>query len=229
MTNLEEINLIQGNLINYKEILNKVPAIIYINEYTKRGDSKSLRNVWSNQYACDFIGYTREEITEMGFDFFVKTLHPDDLEIISKTIELSLAHQPGQVFTFMHRMVPKGKTDYYWLYGNGMTLEVFKDGSSKKSLSVVLEIKQVMHTENQLTAALKEIEYLKNALSLKLLTKREKEMLGFITKGLTDKEIGAALCISQATSKTHRNNLIKKLHVKNTASLASFAARCGIY
>lgn len=229
MSNLEKINLTQREPINYEEILNKVPAIIYLNEYTKRGDPKSLRNVWRNQYAQDFIGYTQEEIAKMGFDFFVKTLHPDDLEIISKTIELSLSHQPGQVFTFMHRMAPKGNTEYYWLYGNGITIEIFNDGSPKKSLCVVLDIKQAMHTENQLITALKEIEYLKNELSLKQLTKREKEMLGFITKGLTDKEIGATLCISQATSKTHRNNLIKKLHLKNTASLASFGTRCGIY
>ena len=51
------------------------------------------------------------------------------------------------------------------------------------------------------------------------LTKREKEILELISKGQTSDEIAVKLFISIATVNTHRQNLIKKFNVKNTASL----------
>ena len=51
------------------------------------------------------------------------------------------------------------------------------------------------------------------------LTKRELEILKFISNGLTSSEISKKLFISKTTVNTHRQNLIKKFGVKNTASL----------
>lgn len=51
------------------------------------------------------------------------------------------------------------------------------------------------------------------------LTKREKEILEFISKGNTSDEIAQKLFISVATVNTHRQNLIKKFKVKNTSAL----------
>jgi DNA-binding CsgD family transcriptional regulator len=213
----------------FERILDQVPAIVYINEFTKEGDPTSLRNVWSNHYAHEFIGYSQEEITGMGFDFFIRTLHPDDLEIISKTVDLSFANPQEVVYKFIHRMKPLHNNEFVWLLGNGIMLELFTDGTPKMALNVSVEISSYMHTENQLASVLKEISRLKNELRLKSLTKRERELLNLITEGFTDREIGGKLNISPATAKTHRNKIIKKLGVKNTASLAVFAVECGLH
>lgn len=51
------------------------------------------------------------------------------------------------------------------------------------------------------------------------LTLREKEVLKLVSNGLSNKLIADELSISQRTVETHRNNLIKKFDVFNTAEL----------
>jgi LuxR family maltose regulon positive regulatory protein len=50
--------------------------------------------------------------------------------------------------------------------------------------------------------------------SLSLLTKRELEILGLLCDGLTNREIGATLHISQSTAKVHVRNILRKLGVQ---------------
>lgn len=56
-----------------------------------------------------------------------------------------------------------------------------------------------------------------------LLTKRESEVLKMIAREMTNDEIAKSLYISKRTVDTHRQNILKKLHVKNTAGLTKAA------
>ena len=47
------------------------------------------------------------------------------------------------------------------------------------------------------------------------LSPREQAVLGLMAKGLTDKQIGAALFISWKTVKTHRAHIFQKINVAN--------------
>ena len=51
------------------------------------------------------------------------------------------------------------------------------------------------------------------------LSEREREVLGFIVAGLTNKEIGRALSLSPRTVETHRANLFAKLQAESLAQL----------
>ena len=53
------------------------------------------------------------------------------------------------------------------------------------------------------------------------LTPREVEVLGFLARGLTNKEIGNELYVSHRTISTHVSNLLSKLHLKNRSEAAS--------
>jgi len=55
------------------------------------------------------------------------------------------------------------------------------------------------------------------------LSKRELEVLKLIAHEMTNDEIAKSLFISKRTVDTHRQNLLKKLHVKNTAGLIKVA------
>lgn len=55
------------------------------------------------------------------------------------------------------------------------------------------------------------------------LTSREKEIINNLVKGLSNKQIAAELFISIRTVDTHRTNIMKKLKVKNVASLVKLA------
>jgi two-component system, LuxR family, response regulator FixJ len=51
------------------------------------------------------------------------------------------------------------------------------------------------------------------------LSEREREVLGLIVAGLTNKEIGRALDLSPRTVETHRANLFAKLQAESLAQL----------
>ena len=60
------------------------------------------------------------------------------------------------------------------------------------------------------------------------LTERETAILKEIVNGLSSKEIADKLFISPRTVETHRNNLMKKLLVHNTAELVKLALEKGL-
>lgn len=60
------------------------------------------------------------------------------------------------------------------------------------------------------------------------LSKREIEVLKNLVKGMDNKEIAAALSISPSTVKTHLQNIIEKLHLKNRTEAAVYAIGEGI-
>ena len=56
-----------------------------------------------------------------------------------------------------------------------------------------------------------------------MLTKREEEILNYISLGYSDKEIGEILFLSKRTVNGYRTTLLAKLGAKNSAHLARFA------
>jgi DNA-binding NarL/FixJ family response regulator len=60
------------------------------------------------------------------------------------------------------------------------------------------------------------------------LSPRETEVLGLVTKGLTNKQIGGQLHIAENTVKNHLRNILDKLHLNNRAQAAAYAVRHGL-
>lgn len=61
--------------------------------------------------------------------------------------------------------------------------------------------------------------------SYELLTDRERETLQLIAEGKSNKEAAAAMAVSPYTIETHRNNLMQKLNLHNTAEIVLYAVR----
>jgi two-component system response regulator NreC len=59
------------------------------------------------------------------------------------------------------------------------------------------------------------------------LTDREREVLSWLARGLSSREVGEKLDISTRTVETHRANLMHKLGVKSVAVLIQVAIREG--
>lgn len=60
------------------------------------------------------------------------------------------------------------------------------------------------------------------------LSEREKEIIQCLANGMNTKSISNALFISEHTVKTHRRNIMHKLHVKTSAELVHLASEQGI-
>jgi DNA-binding NarL/FixJ family response regulator len=60
------------------------------------------------------------------------------------------------------------------------------------------------------------------------LTDREREVLQFVAEGLTNREIGVQIHISEKTVKNHMTNILQKLHVRSRVEAALLAQRHGL-
>lgn len=229
--NIQEIlaNLNTDSPEFYKNTLDAIPAVVYINELVISGDMKSLRNIWMNKRCLEIFNRPQEELTNLGYRFVEGVIHPNDMEIMPTTIRVAYNFVEESILVFMNRVRKYGTENYSWYYFHGRVISTFSDGSPKQLLCVGMEVTETMHTQNQLNAALREISRLKYALKLSVLTTREKEVLHLIAKGKTDKEISGELFISLQTAKKHRNNLIHKTAVSNTAELVALAVEAGEY
>ncbi|HEY1872000.1 MAG TPA: response regulator transcription factor [Chitinophagaceae bacterium] len=128
----------------------------------------------------------------------------------SKILGVTLHTQP----TYARKMMQKGAVGY-----------VTKNSSSEELFRAIVEVyegkkyvceeikniisEQVIGGEDQQSGV--------NALS-----QREIEIISFITRGYSSKEIADSLAISVKTVEVHRYNILKKLNLKNAASLVNF-------
>jgi two-component system response regulator NreC len=64
--------------------------------------------------------------------------------------------------------------------------------------------------------------------AIQLLTPRERELIGYIVRGFTNREIAGALFISVRTVEGHRASLMNKLGLKNRVELIEFAEKNGL-
>ena len=71
-------------------------------------------------------------------------------------------------------------------------------------------------------------ERLAERMSISDLTSREMEVLELIVRGQSNKEIGASLAISEATVKSHINNILSKLGVTDRTQAVTTALQRGL-
>lgn len=209
----------------FKTILEKAPVLMGIHQYDNISDFTSSFNLWSNENIQKFLGYSREEIDQLGYKLFFETIHPDDLEMIGNAMA-KFASEPDSSYAGIYRLKPKNE-DYKWVFGAISVLET-RNGVPWRLLNITMDIDQMKDTQNQIIALTKENNRLKNQIKLDALTKREKEIIKHIAEGKTDKEIGKKLFISHKTAKTHRNNIHRKLDMNNSAAIIHFALENGL-
>jgi DNA-binding NarL/FixJ family response regulator len=84
------------------------------------------------------------------------------------------------------------------------------------------------HFSEEVTAQLMNNFSEKKANPIDILTKREREILSWIAKGLTDKEIAEKVFLSSLTVISHRKNILSKLGLKNKVEITRFALENGL-
>lgn len=64
--------------------------------------------------------------------------------------------------------------------------------------------------------------------SMKVLTDRERQVVGLVAEGLSNEEIAAELVVSAATARTHVSRAMMTLHARDRAQLVVLAYRSGL-
>src|SRR5690606_35998388 len=127
----------------------------------------------------------------------------------SKVIGVSMHSQPA----YAKKMLSIGARGY-----------VTKNSSKEEMIKAILEVEKgnkyiCDEVKNIISEQLLEDT---QAPSINLLSERELQIIKLIKQGSSSKEISTELDISLKTVEVHRHNILKKLNLKNTASLVNF-------
>ncbi len=134
----------------------------------------------------------------------------------SKVIAVSMHSQPA----YAKKMLRMGAKGY-----------VTKNSPRQEMLDAIMEVQNgntyiCQEVKNILSDQMLNEE--DNAAGLNQLSEREIEVINQIRDGLSSKEIADRLAISIKTVEVHRHNILKKLKVKNTASLINYINSSGL-
>jgi DNA-binding NarL/FixJ family response regulator len=128
----------------------------------------------------------------------------------SRIIGISMHSQPA----YAKKMLQIGARGY-----------VTKNSSKEEMINAIMEV----HSGNkyicdEIKNNISELvlEENKDVPNVNALTEREIQIINLIKEGQSSKEIATSLNISLKTVEVHRHNILKKLKLKNSASLVNF-------
>lgn len=168
----------------------------------------------------------------------IDLIHPEDIPFvveaermaIEKMMEIGFEHQLNLKSSYCFRM-KTGKGNYELFYHQA--LHTVKDENDRllQSVNIHTNIQHITRENAYIVLVsgignrkdFHQMNYKVNkSISTEIhekLTKREIQILTFLAKGFTGKEISNTLNISEHTTRTHRKNLLRKLNARNTSDL----------
>ena len=195
-------------------------------------DHKLIRDTWSyilnnderfqviaecgdSEQAVEMARIKRPEIVLMDINMlpisgFEATERIRKVSPVSKIIGVSMHSQPA----YAKKMLQIGARGY-----------VTKNSSKEEMMKAIMEVhlgnKYICEEiKNNISELI--LEENKEVPNVNALTEREIQIINLIKEGLSSKEIASNLNISLKTVEVHRHNVLKKLKLKNSASLVNF-------
>jgi DNA-binding CsgD family transcriptional regulator len=190
------------------------------------------------------LGFNAEHFTDGGLGFTIDLYQKDHLKLFDSQIF------PDRL-KVLKRIPPEKHADYLFSYNlsiknkkgeymNFLQRNTFiksdKNGNPLLSLGLVINIEHysqkhpviqmVEKINNDSLHQLPEVVFKKSYFFNEVdqvISKREKEILLWMTEGLTSKEIAAKLFVSEGTVITHRKRMLQKTGSLNVAALVAFA------
>lgn len=228
---------INQNYENFHGLLNNTMVGVFI---TQNG-----RIVFSNPKFAEILGYQKQELDDTDFKGFIHPEDRDDFDSAVRKCERGIHKRFHQKF----RLLKKDNQYIEVESSGGITMlnnekailgmvgisdpgfdfsgEFYSHEDLNRTVNMILQNKETIPDG----AAQKLIDEFGNQpkeqefRNKDSLTKREIEVLQYICRGMTNKEIADNLHVSIKTVDSHRTNLLEKTGSGNTADLVIYAIR----
>ncbi|MFA6126312.1 MAG: helix-turn-helix transcriptional regulator [Bacteroidales bacterium] len=197
----------------------------------------SIKPKFSNLIAFDL-----NQAFANGPAYYISFMHPDDIPMVLDTyrrlwdfsLALPIAERKDYKTIFNFRLrSPEGK--YYHFIQQLVTLELDKNGNHWLSLTLsdMLPSKTRFNKVTRRIVNMKTGKYFlfDNDVERKpksVLSNREAEILGLVSRGYVSKEIADQLFISVNTVNNHRQKILEKIKVVNTTEAVAYAKNLGL-
>lgn len=116
-----------------QRIVDISPDIVYIY------DLQEQRNIFVNNAISSILGYSAEEIQNIGAEFFSSVIHPDDLTKIVEAQKQFDDAQDGDVFEIEYRM-RHANGEWMWLYSRDSVFARDVDGKVRQTVGNAQDI-----------------------------------------------------------------------------------------
>ncbi|NOQ27311.1 MAG: hypothetical protein GQ564_18270 [Bacteroidales bacterium] len=187
------------------------------------------------------IGHESQKADELGLGYFVSRIHPEDFPILVDTYQKalvfldSLPEKEKKDYKLIYNFRAKGKDGkYYTVIDQVVILELDKKGN----IWLILAISDILPSKGKSEKASRQLLNVKNKTlylfnsntnykGKPVLSSREIEVLGLVSKGFASKEIAEKLFISVNTVNNHRQHILEKINASNTAEAVIYARNLG--
>ena len=226
----DSFNGIQGNdlidemgalSITFEDLSNMIPEALVILDFQQ---NTFLHVPCHDLFLC---GYSQEEVRELGFKFFKKALHPEDIQLWNRIYNLIFKSQNNGDFTkekinyfsFTLRFkssFSKGKKNRYNMVYFKLKLKFIDEeprfGICFLSCSVMPNsgnLNVYFYNQEHAEYAFDKRKWMKN--SSFQLTGRERELLMWTQQGLSQKEIAEKFGVEEKTVENSKYSLFRKI------------------
>lgn len=222
-----------GDLTN--SIISTGPFCYYIIDFFDMGLSHVSESIKT------LIGLNPDIAT---FTDVLSTIHPDDLDFVIKAeafltrfFHEKIGREKLLSYKISYNLRSKITDGSYVLFNHqALMLTLDESGGYGKSLNINTRIDHISKVNNykvSLIGLYGEPSFMGIGLDDSMehaepYSKREMDVIKLLAEGLSSKEIGNKLFISEETVRTHRKNILVKTGYKNTAQLISGCIRQGL-
>lgn len=217
----------QQNPLSRSDIPVKNISVLVVDDHTLF--RQGLRRLFESEDGFSIIGEASdgEEAIRMA-----KTLQPDivlmdlsmpNLNGIEATLKIKRILPETDILLLTMHDTPFMQEEGQRMGASGYVLKRSADRELFEAIRTVRSGKPYFQS-----LASKPVEATAERPSYDTLSRREKEILGMLANGVTNKEISEQLCISVNTVETHRKNIMKKLNIHNLSEIIKYAMAYGI-
>ncbi|MEO9887268.1 MAG: helix-turn-helix transcriptional regulator [Balneola sp.] len=206
--------LFRKNFDSLQELVDLMPGIFHVN------DKRDLTIGHLNKAGEEWGLLSKEEINNMGFEYFEKNIHPDSLKYVGpRFLEFYEKADDDQ----LHAEFQKIRNPRTGEYDTFFTVcKPFKKHNLLlTSSNPISGIDSVTRRIERIAG--EEMYMRKHFDEFRSLTRRERQVLAKIAQGFSNKDISGQLYITLETVKSHRKNIKKKTGIPTTAGLVQFA------
>ncbi|KQC00833.1 LuxR C-terminal-related transcriptional regulator [Pedobacter sp. Hv1] len=207
------------------------------------GDSAHMLITTASENIDELTPFTKSEWENKSALFFVENIHPEDSPYVLSAIQfatdrivgLPVERQQDVKINIYARMLNANKI-YRWVLIQMPSIYVNNENLTTCGLMMITDLTHFNFNSRPILMTLVDIidgktEYYHlamgegvtaNGIELPHITKRERQLLNLMLRGLTSPAIAQDLCISYSTVENHKRNLRRKTATKTSAELVHF-------
>ncbi|MDX2065438.1 MAG: response regulator [Fimbriimonadaceae bacterium] len=140
-----------GDSLILRAIVSGIPDLLYLY------DAQAQRNLFTNNRIEEVLGYTSDEILDMGSDLWPRLMHPDDMEVVNFTAREMQSPFGADVFETHYRLRHKNG-EYRHMHSRDVIIGRTISGAARHVVGIAQDVTDSILAREQLQAYAEETQ-----------------------------------------------------------------------